>query len=1081
MENSLEQLKTSLKEMFQFQNNDLNFGIYKIYKLKQKEIEKFIDENLESIVKKELQNVSNLEEKSSLLELELFLKWFNQEKLLEDINLNYEKIDWFINLWWNWNTEKLKEILKSQRNWSIEWDLENKIYNYILNFFELYYSEWDFGYNTRSLNTYKVEYDENYNGSDIMFHWKHKRSYYIKSANGFNSVKFELQNKNIEFLLETNNESEDEVISQNNNRETEFKHYKFNRIERIFLDENEKIPLAPFDKGGIYKVIFNLSKTSTSKEEIYKAIFSEILNIEIDDSFLFNKEWKAIFKSLDKDFGKIQDWNIKWFWQLKIKKDDLVKKYDSNFWKWEKINKFFDELDKNNAIENIIKILWSLDNKLNSFYIWNDSDFFIHKDLKSFLTNEKEKFIKNNILWDLSTILNSKIDNTTLIIAKTFNEISNWIIEFLSAIEEFQKWIFETKKKVLVSEYCITLDKIDESFYKEILENKEQIIEWKNLWFISDEKVLNLEYLKANQTLSIDTKFFSQTFKDNLLSTIEKLEDNINWILINSENFQALNLLKNKYRRKVKCIYIDPPYNTGWDGFIYKDSFKHSSWLSMMENRLTLAREFLSDDWVIFVSIWEEENANLEKLLKSIFWEENYISNITRVQKAWSDKWTYFKPTIDYLHCVSKNISILNWFKDLVDISKFKKIENNWERKWEYYEDSKSLYQSSLDPLRWCTNQRYYIQCPDWSFVIPPWNVFPDKIWDCEKVLPKTWNDKVWRWSFEWYLKNKELLVFKETNNSPLLDENQKSSKWNVYTKRYLIDAEEKWNIPKNIFTDFINTLWTNTIKSLWLNFTYSKPVELISYLLKIIQTNPNDIILDFFSWSGTTGQAVIELNKEDNWNRKYIWVEMWEYFDSVTKPRIQKVMYSSNWKDWKPKDNLWVSQIMKYQALEQYEDMLDKLEIDSENFPEWLDLKYLYKKEEIQLKSNLNLRKPFQNTYIYGKAKKESKIDLIETYNYTKGNNIESIKTFEINNKYYKTVKTWNILQIWRNIEIAENDLENIKEILEKYNNSWKSDIEVLEVNVEIFSLQRDKFWQLEIEWKKYDIEIIDESVFGE
>lgn len=170
MQNSLEQLKNSLKEMFQFQNNDLNFGIYKIYKLKQKEIEKFIDDNLENTVKKELQNVSNLEEKSNLLELELFLKWFNQEKLLEDINSNYEKIDWFINLWWNWDTEKLKEILKSGRNWSIEWDLENKIYNYILNFFELYYSEWDFGYNTRSLNTYKVEYDEDYKWTDIMFH-----------------------------------------------------------------------------------------------------------------------------------------------------------------------------------------------------------------------------------------------------------------------------------------------------------------------------------------------------------------------------------------------------------------------------------------------------------------------------------------------------------------------------------------------------------------------------------------------------------------------------------------------------------------------------------------------------------------------------------------------------------------------------------------------------------------------------------------------------------------------------------------------------------------------------------------------
>ena len=387
MQNSLEQLKTSLKEMFQFQNNDLNFGIFKIYKLKQKEIEKFIDDNLESIVKKELEQVSNLEEKSSLLELELFLKWFNQEQLLEDINSNYEKIDWFINIWWNWNTEKLKNILKSQRAWSIEWDLENKIYNYILNFFELYYSDGDFGYNTRSLNTYKIEYDEDYNGSDIMFHWKHKWSYYIKTWNWFNSINFELQGKNIEFTLETNDESESEEQSQNNNRETEFKHYKFNRIEKTW--ENN------------FKVIFNLSKTSTTKEEIYKAIFSEILENDLEDNFLYNKDKKEIFKSLWKNFWKIENWNIKWFSQLKIKKDDLVKKYDTNLEAKERLKKSFDELDSKNEIENTIITLWSLDNKLNSFYIWNDSDFFIHKDLKWFLTKEKEKLDIHYWEWDI--------------------------------------------------------------------------------------------------------------------------------------------------------------------------------------------------------------------------------------------------------------------------------------------------------------------------------------------------------------------------------------------------------------------------------------------------------------------------------------------------------------------------------------------------------------------------------------------------------------------------------------------------------------------------------------------------------
>ncbi len=1060
MQNSLEQLKTSLKEMFQFQNNDLNFGIFKIYKLKQKEIEKFIDENLENIVKKELEQVSNLEEKSSLLELELFLKWFNQEKLLEDINLNYEKIDWFINLWWNWNTEKLKEILKSQRVWSIEWDLENKIYNYILNFFELYYSEWDFGYNTRSLNTYKVEYDENYNGSDIMFHWKHKWSYYIKSANWFNSVKFELQNKNIEFLLETNEESEAEELSQNNNRETEFKHYKFNRIENIWNDT--------------FKVIFNLSKTSTSKEEIYKAIFKEILNIEIDESFLFNKEWKAIFNSLDKNFWKIENWNIKWFSQLKIKKDDLVKKYDTNFWKQEKINKSFDELDSKNELENTIITLWSLDNKLNSFYIWNDSDFFIHKDLKGFLTLEKEKFIKNNILWDLNTILNSKIDNTTLVIAKTFNEISSKIIEFLSAIEEFQKSMFEAKKKVLVSEYCITLDKIEESFYSEILENKAQIEEWKNLWFIEDEKVLNLEYLKNNQTLNIDTKFFSKDFKDRLLNTFDDLENETNWILINSENFQALNLLKNKYRWKVKCIYIDPPYNT-WKNFVYKNSFKHSSWISMMENRLLEAKQLLTNDWIIIIAIDDLESDNLRLLCDSIFSKENYIWIITTICNPQWRVANKTSKTCEYNLIYAKDILNIwelmvpkNWITSNVNLKRTWTNSRRDERPNRFYPiliKNNKITMISLDEY----NQIYSKEDKTFN---------DDFLIDLEKKYSDLWYSFILPKTLDW-----EYLVWQRTFDRVLLEKDEYIVKWDsIFTPAYYDEkprtcwTDAKYSNPEYGSELLKNILWEVKFETPKSVFTVKDFIITCSY--------KNSIILDFFSWSWTTQQAVIELNKEDNeketwtWNRKYIGVEMWEYFDTVTKPRIQKVIYTSNWKDWLPQDNKWVSQIMKYQVLEQYEDMLDKLEIDSENFPEWLDLKYLYKKEEIQLKSTLNLRKPFENSYIYWKAKKQTQIDLVETYNYAKGNNIESIKTFEIwkDKKYYKAVKIWNILQIWRNIEVWENDLENIKEIVVKY-----KDIEVLEVNVEIYSLERNKFGILEINGKNYDIEIIDESLFNE
>ena len=1048
---SLLKLQERLKEMFQFQNNDLNFGIFKIFKLKQVEIEKFINNKLEEIVEEWLKNISNNEEKESLLEIELFLKGFQKSDLLQDIDWNYSKIISLIENFWNGETEKLKEILKSQRAGNIEWDLENKIYNYILNYFDLYYSNWDFGYNTRSLDSYKVEYDEDYNGSDVMFHWKHKWSYYIKTWNWFNSINFELDSKNLEFTLETNEESEDEEQAQNNNRDENLKHYKLSRIEKT-LDNK-------------FRVIFNLWKTSTTKKEVFKAIFKEVYWVDLDDEFILNKDWKPIFKDLWKDFDKTSDWNKKWFSQLRIKKDDLVKKYNSNFWRGEKLEaKTFDELNSKNITENTIIKLWSLDNKLNSFYIWNDSDYFIHQDLKWFLTREKEKFIKNNILWDLSTILNAKIDNTTLIIAKTFNHISDEIIEFLSVVEEFQKWIFEMKKKVLISEYCITLDKISEDFYEEIINNKQQIQEWQNLWFIEDEEI-NIDFLKNNKSLVIDTKLYTQTFKDNLLSTIENLEDQTNWLLINSENYQALNVLMNKYRGKIKCIYIDPPYNTWWDWFVYKDSFKHSSWLSMMENRLTLAKELLTEDWVIFVSIDDNEQDNLKKLMDWVFGNENIIAEIITTSNPWWRDYGWIALTHEYIYAYWKwKNSELNLL-----VQKDKKFQFKDEL-WDF--DTREVRNRNIkfnDKNRPNLCYPFYVNekniDENWLYEISL-----DEKENYIKVMPlkSQWIQTVWRW---WKPKSLENLNI--------------NLKWKIKADgTFMIVEKYRSNLKRvrSIFDEkeVRNEYWSLKLKWLFKKidwFSYPKSIFLIKKLCEL-WSNKNDIILDFFSGSGTTQQAVIELNKEDKWNRKYIWVEMGEYFDSVTKPRVEKVIYSSNWKNWKPENNNWVSQIFKYQVLEQYEDILDKLENDWEEKPDWLDLKYLYRKEEVKLKSSLDLRKPFENNYVYWREKKETKIDLSETYNYLKWYNVESVKTYEFwdEKKYYKVVKTWNTLVIWRNIEVWENDIENIAKIVLKY-----SDIEEIEVNKEIYSLERDKFGRIEVWEKQIEVNIITESLFNE
>jgi len=144
---------------------------------------------------------------------------------------------------------------------------------------------------------------------------------------------------------------------------------------------------------------------------------------------------------------------------------------------------------------------------------------------------------------------------------------------------------------------------VPEELYPEIAANDAQREEWKRLFAIDEieenitqpgySEPLTVDFLKANPHLVLDTMFFGHDFKDRLLASIEDLDEQTDGLLVESENFQALNLLQGRYREQVKCIYIDPPYNTGGDGFIYKDSYQHSSWLSMMDDRLRLGREVL--------------------------------------------------------------------------------------------------------------------------------------------------------------------------------------------------------------------------------------------------------------------------------------------------------------------------------------------------------------------------------------------------------------------------------------------------------------------------------------------------------
>ncbi|HFI0249981.1 TPA: site-specific DNA-methyltransferase [Streptococcus suis] len=374
-------------------------------------------------------------------------------------------------------------------------------------------------------------------------------------------------------------------------------------------------------------------------------------------------------------------------------------------------------------------------------------------------------------------------------------------------------------------------------------------------------------------------------------------------LYIEGDSLEVLKLLQKSYHSKVKMIYIDPPYNTGKD-FVYPDDFHdslenykritgqvddngnristnteasgryHTDWLNMMYPRLRLARNLLSDDGVIFISIDDNEVDNLKKICNEVFGEDNFIGCVTRVAKTTSFRGNYLAPSKDYLVCFSKFMENLKPFIDEVDnVSQFNKVEEYGVRKGEKYRDDIAFYLSTLETR---PNQRYFIECPDGQKVIPPGNTFPP-----EKPIS---GDGVWRWSLDNYNEKKDLIVFKKTNRSPLIDENGNQANWNLYTKSYLNDKLEKGNIPRDIFEGFLNRNGSEDLKTLDIPFSFPKPVKLISYLMKLSCIESNDIVLDFFSGSSTTAHAVMRLNADDGGNRKFIMVQLPETTDEKSE-----------------------------------------------------------------------------------------------------------------------------------------------------------------------------------------------------
>ena len=304
-----------------------------------------------------------------------------------------------------------------------------------------------------------------------------------------------------------------------------------------------------------------------------------------------------------------------------------------------------------------------------------------------------------------------------------------------------------------------------------------------------------------------------------------------------------------------------------------------------MYPRLRLARNLLTDDGVVFISIDDNEIANLRQLCDEVFGEDNFISIISRITKKGGNKGFFIKPKKDYILFYFKRTMAVDsktFGRPIVDNKIVEWQEEIFCGKSRLFKRGDIPYRAKLDVR---PNQRYYIEAPDGSLLIPPGDVFPEVKRDAELVRPVSNNDKCWTWSRDRYLveKNKGRFMFLKSERSPFLDENRKQAKWTVYKKVFKGEMEGQREIPSDFIDVFENSRGTKELASLDIPFDYPKPSDMIKHLLEYT-SRKDDIILDFFAGSSTTAHAVMQLNAEDGGHRKFIMVQLPELTDEKSE-----------------------------------------------------------------------------------------------------------------------------------------------------------------------------------------------------
>lgn len=635
--------------------------------------------------------------------------------------------------------------------------------------------------------------------------------------------------------------------------------------EELFISLlNEFLLLSKTQESNPVKVLLNYNDNKLASK--FKNTLSLVKNRIMSNKFLSDSHQQNFFLYLNTYLSLYYTENVSYFnYKTSIDKT-LIQDYTSNM-------KFIDPNNK--------------------YYLINLDGFFLtpqnFQERKNLIFRRFVSQINRNI--DVGSLKGLfKDENIFSLFTSTIDDILNDIKE----IELIINNVYFKVPMILESSIIISNSEVIKRNLPLILKNSDQKNEWNEIYSTSLSKNSYQEELSLTNYY-VDTKFF--TANKTLIADLGfKIENIINFglldgLLIQSENFNGLRYLQENIKHKIDCIYIDPPYNTGSNDFLYNDDYSKKHWFWMLENRLQLAFDLLNDDGVLFISVDDNELVTTRTILDSIF--DRFVGMYVwqkKTQPSFLNK--ELISVTEYILVYKKGLKSLKMKGGFTDPNKHTELLNISNDVCERIlpEDNTKIYKNGklfTGTIEKGVYGNHKLQVTLLNSITVEDGISSNKI--CLKGR--------FRWT--------------QSKIDNIKNENRFIVIKSLKTLRPTVTGSGKKKIrpPITLLSKKINNIPTNTDGNFEMKhlfkvppFYYPKPVNLIKFLIDSVTYNNKDaLVLDFFAGSGTTGHAVINLNREDSGKRKFILIEEAEYFNTILVPRIKKCLYSDEWENGKP------------------------------------------------------------------------------------------------------------------------------------------------------------------------------------